>query len=119
MTRWGIERSLRPLGRDLHGGDRAADRKDWNRRVVLYVAAAARRRRNADEGTDLEAALAGFPIGIEVGVRQQGLLVVARPALQQLPVPGFIDLSRVGRRRPVWNAAGADHRDALRHAVSG
>src|SRR6476646_3785830 len=82
MTRWGIERSLRPLGRDLHGGDRAADRKDWNRRVVLYVAASARRRRNADEGTDLEAALAGFPIGVEVGVRQQGLLVVSRPALQ-------------------------------------
>src|SRR5690349_10150405 len=69
---------------DRHRRDRAADREDRDGRVVADLAAAARRRRNGDEGPDLEAALARLAIGRGVGVVEQRLAVVARPAVEEV-----------------------------------
>src|SRR5205807_3749572 len=89
------------LSCDVHRGDGAADGKDRNRRVVLQVPAAARRGCDADEGANLEAALTGVAIGVGIRIRQKRPLVIAHPAIEQLPIPGFVDLSRVGRRGPM------------------
>ena len=44
---------------------------------------------------------------------RQCVAVIAAPAVEEVAVPGLVDLPRVGRRRPVGDAAGADDADAL------
>src|SRR4029077_8124009 len=80
------------LSCNVHDGDGAADGKDGNRRVVLQMATAARRRGNADEGANLETTLTGVAIRVEIRVRQERRLVVAHPAIAQLPIPALVDL---------------------------
>src|SRR5688572_25991366 len=98
---------------DAHRRDGTTYREDRNRRVVMQLAPAFGCCRDADEGADLEAPLAGIAIGLLIGIRQHGLLVVARPAVQEFPVPCLVDLARVRRRRPMRNAAGAHQGDPL------
>src|SRR5208283_1528211 len=104
---------------DSHIRDGATDGEHWNRAVVLDRTAAARGRGNCDEGADLESALTGVAIGRLVRVRQQRRPVVDLPALQKLKIPGFVDFSRVGRSRPVRDAAGAHEADALGDRIGG
>src|SRR5205814_3823806 len=78
------------LSCNVHRGDGAADGKDRNRRIVLQVPAAARRGCDADEGANLEAALTGVAIGVGIRIRQKRPLVIAHPAIEQLPIPGFV-----------------------------
>src|SRR5579872_2395421 len=101
----------------LHRGQRASDRKNWNRRIEMDGAAAPRRRRGGNEGADLEAALPGVAINLLVGVGQHAGLVLARPAVEKIAIPGLVDHAAVGRRRPMRNAAGAYQRDALRNCI--
>src|SRR6187200_2167056 len=77
---------------DRHRRHRATDREDRDRRVVADIAATARRRGDGDEGADLEAALAGVAVSRRVGVVEQRLAVVARPAVEEVAVPGLVDL---------------------------
>src|SRR4051794_17418152 len=60
---------------DRHRRHRAADREDRDRRVVADRAAAARGGGDGDEGTDLEAALAGVAVGRRIGVGEQRVAV--------------------------------------------
>src|SRR6478752_8319890 len=69
---------------DRHRRHRATDREDRDRRVVANLAAPARSSGDGDEGSDLEAALAGFAVGRRIGVVEQRLAVVARPAVEEL-----------------------------------
>src|SRR5256884_818584 len=77
------------LSCNVHRGDGAADRKDRNRRIVLQVPAAARRGCDADEGANLEAALTGVALRVGIRIRQKRPLVIAHPAIEQLPIPGL------------------------------
>ncbi len=82
-------------------------------------APAARGSRHREKGADLEAALSRIAVGRLVRIGEQPGAVVAAPAVHELGVPGFVDLARIRRGRPVRDAAGAHERNALRHLVAG
>src|SRR6476620_983952 len=69
---------------DRHRRHGAADREDRDRRVVANLAAAAGSGGDGDEGADLESALPRVAIGCRVGVVEQRVAVVARPAVEEV-----------------------------------
>src|SRR5437764_4921275 len=79
-----------------HHPHRAADREDRDRLVAPDLAGRALgRASDRDEGADLEAALSAVAVGLGVGVGNERLAPVGGPALQEIAVPGLVDLSGV------------------------
>ena len=75
------------------------------------------RRAHRHEGANLEPALAGIGVDVEVVVVEEGVTVVAAPAIHEMEVPLVVDPPGVGRGRPVRDAAGADDCDLLGHGI--
>src|ERR1700678_367352 len=99
--------------RDFHIANGAAHGEGRNRPIVLDHSTTFRGSGDRDERSYLEAALTGVPISGLVRVRYEGGLVFRLTARQEFTIPRLVDLSRVGRRRPVRDTPGADNRDSL------
>src|SRR5258708_2638263 len=103
----------------VHDRDRAADREDRNRRVEPQLARMTFRSTGyCDEGAYFQTTLPRLAPGFGVVVGEQLLAPVTEKLVEELPIPGLVDPTRVRRARPVRNAAGADHRDALGPGVA-
>ena len=99
---------------EVHHRDGAADREDRDRCVKPQFARGALcGTGECDEGANLQSALPCIAPGFLVLVCEQRLTVIAEEALQELPVPGLVDLSRVRRGWPVRNATRCDDCEAL------
>ena len=83
---------------EVHHRDGAADREDRDRCVEPQFARGALcGTGECDEGANLQSTLPCVAPGFLVPVCEQRLTVIAEEALQELPVPGLVDLSRVRR----------------------
>src|SRR6185437_16271735 len=103
----------------MHHRNRAADRKDRNRRIEPELAGAALGGpRHSDEGANLEATLPCLPPDFLVAIGQQGLAAVRHPLPEKLPIPTLIDAPGVRSRRPMGDPSGADHGDPLRTGIA-
>src|SRR6185295_9540689 len=98
----------------------AADREDGDRCVKPQFARGALcGTSECDEGANLQAALPCIAPRLLVLVCEERLTVIAEEALQELPVPGLVDLSGVRRGWPVRDATRCDDREALGCPVAG
>ena len=104
---------------EVHSANGTADRED---RDGCVVADFARRTlggaRHRNEGANLESALPAVTPGRRIRITGQRRPVVGGPAVQELPVPGFVDLAGIRGRRPVGNAARSHQGDAFINSVA-
>ena len=88
--------------------------------VEVHRAVGARgRRAHRDERADLEPTLTGVAVDREIVVVEQRVAIVATPTIEEVTVPGLVDLPRIGRGGPVRDATGPDDGDALGYRVGG
>src|SRR3569833_3679284 len=98
----------------LHDRDRTTDRENRNRGIEPELAGMTfRRAGQRDESADLQPTLPGLAPGLIVLVSDQLVAPIGEKFLEKGAVPRLVDLSRIGRCRPVRNPAGAYNRDAL------
>src|SRR5690348_1172642 len=98
----------------VHDRDRTTDRENRNGRVEPQLAGMTLRRAGQrDEGADLQSTLPGLAPGFVVLVSEQLFAPIGEKFLEEGPIPRLVDLSRVGRCRPVGDATGTDHGNAL------